>query len=94
MAKIYNVSCKICGKQFTANTVRKMLCSEECKRENRIRKATEYNKKIKEIKENAKKEKEQRETIVDIAVEAKKAGMTYGQYTAMLIMQKEREAND
>lgn len=92
MAKIYNVACKICGKQFTANTARKTLCSEECKRENRIKNATEHNKKIKEIKENAKKE--QRETIVDIAVRARKAGMTYGQYTAMLMMQKEREAND
>lgn len=88
MAKIYNVACKICGKQFTTNTARKTLCSEECKRENRIKNATEHNKKIKEIRENAKKEKEQRETIVDIAVMARQAGMSYGQYSAMLEMRK------
>ena len=92
MAKIYNVVCKICGKEFIAHTARRKLCSDECKRENNIINATEHNKKIKEIKENAKKE--QRETIVDIAVRARKAGMTYGQYTSMLMMQKEREAND
>lgn len=94
MAKIYNVVCKICGKEFIAHTALRKLCSDECKRENNIINATEHNKKIKEIKENAKKEKEQRATIVDIAVKARKAGMTYGQYTAMLMMQKEREAND
>lgn len=93
MAKIYNVVCKICGKQFTANTARKTLCSEECKRENRIKNATEHNKKMKEIRRNARKEKEQRKTIVDIAVMARQAGMSYGQYSAMLMLQKESRAN-
>lgn len=88
MAKIYNVACKICGKEFIANTARKTLCSEECRRENRIRNATEHNKKIKEMKKNAKKEKEQREIIADIAVRAREAGMSYGQYSAMLEMRK------
>ena len=88
MAKIYNVACKICGKEFIAHTARKTLCSEECRRENRLRIATEHNKKMKEIRRNAKKEKEQRKTIVDIAVMARQAGMSYGQYSAMLETRK------
>lgn len=88
MAKIYNVACKICGKEFIAHTARRKLCSDECKRENNIINATAHGLKMKEIRENAKKEKEQRETIVDIAIRARQAGMSYGQYSAMLEMRK------
>lgn len=92
--QMFKVTCKICGKEFIANSNQRSLCSDKCKEENKLRIARE--RALKREKENnmEKYHKENRKAIVDLAVEARKAGMTYGQYTAMLMMKKEREVND
>lgn len=79
------VKCKICGKEFTAKTKRRQLCGKECVRIN----AKNNFKNLEERrKEERKQKKEKKSTITEIAVKAKQAGMSYGQYTALMYMQK------
>lgn len=69
-------NCIICGRKFELTSPNKKTCSLKCRRE-RERKLDNirYSKKKHEAKKNL--------SIVDIAVEARKRGMTYGQYVAM-----------
>ena len=92
--QMFKITCKICGKEFIANSCQRSLCSDKCKEETKLRIARERALKLEKENNREKYRKENRKAIVDLAVEARKAGMTYGQYTAMLMMQKEREAND
>lgn len=81
------VICKICGKEFTTSSVAK-CCSEECKKENEKRNVASYYMRVgknnKKTKTKAKKEKKL--TVTEIAVKAKEAGMSYGQYVARMNM--------
>ena len=75
------VQCKICGKEFTTVLNRKKCCSEECvKKNSKINQEIWWNKQ-KGIKP---KKKEKKLTVTQIAVMAKQAGMTYGQYVARM----------
>lgn len=87
----YKVTCKICGKEFIAKSTRKKLCSAVCQRESALIVSRNYHKRERAKKANAMKAKKSKETIVDIAVKAKQAGMSYGQYSAMLMLQKESD---
>ncbi len=80
----YEKVCKICGKEFIAKASNTKCCSDECKKEN-----SKMNKKLcdERKKLQPKKKKEKKLTVTELAVKAKEAGMSYGQYTAMLHMQ-------
>lgn len=81
--------CANCGKEFGSNRTIKKYCSNECYRIKNLEMQKAYQKKIKA--KGVKKEKKL--TVAEIAVKAKEAGMSYGQYSAMLALRKEREAN-
>lgn len=88
----YNKVCVICDTPFKTNRCKKLTCGEECRKiYNRTRKKLEC-----EVRE--KKEKEKQVTNQDLIVlkdrEAKKMGMSYGQYDAWLRTQAEREARE
>lgn len=77
--------CKHCGKLFWPNSGHQKYCSKECCdkeakiRDDRNRAQSEQNKKIREyLKESNKR----RKVLVNINAEAKKEGLTYGQYVA------------
>lgn len=74
--------CAYCGKEFTGLHSRR-YCSEECKKlgyTERLRKEAE--KKKQNRKKPARKKGKPNQEIIDIAVLARQAGMTYGQYVA------------
>ena len=85
-AKIDN--CKICGKEFVSKCFATKCCSDECAKENARRNA-----KLCDERKKLQPKKEKKLTLTEIAVMAKEAGMSYGQYSAMLALRKEREAN-
>lgn len=78
--------CKICGKEFIANCKKTKCCSEECKKENAKINQKLWADRQKELK--AKKKKEKKFTVAELAVKARELGMSYGQYTAMLYAQE------
>lgn len=87
---MYDITCKICGKKFKAKTTRRQLCSDECiKENNRIYSKNRYDLLVKNRPDKKVKEKG-KDTIVDIAVKARQAGMSYGQYSAMLMLQNNK----
>lgn len=85
------LNCKICGKEFTTKIFSTKCCSEECKKINTRINCGTWNEKKRVAKPEETKEKKL--TLTEIAVMAKEAGMSYGQYSAMLALRKEREAN-
>lgn len=87
-AKDITINCKICGKEFTTKCHITKCCSDECTKENARRNA-----KLCDERKKLQPKKEKKLTLTEIAVMAKEAGMTYGQYSAMLALRKEREAN-
>ena len=76
-------NCKVCGKEFITDSNIRKCCSDECKKINARRNGKIWADKQKN-KQPKKKKKEKKLTIVDIAVMARKAGMTYGQYVAQM----------
>ena len=61
-------------------------CSEECKKENAKINQKLWADRQKQLK--AKKKKEKKLTVAELAVKARELGMSYGQYTAMLYAQE------
>lgn len=90
MTKMYTKICKVCMKEFVSDKPQRVCCSVECSEENKLATAREYQRRIraaglrKDIKKNTKKPKNT--SIVDMAVKAKAAGMSYGQYVGMMAM--------
>lgn len=78
------VKCKVCGKEFVTRTKIKQLCSEECAKIN----AKNNFKNFEERRKEERQKKDKGTTLTEMAVKAKELGMTYGQYSAMLYMQK------
>ena len=76
----YQKKCAVCDKEFGAWNNRQKFCCEACKRKN-AKKYYEAYKHV-EIKDKAKKNKGT--SLEEIDKEARKAGMTYGQYVAMM----------
>lgn len=77
--------CAICGKTFIAGKYNAKYCSVECQDEGRRNHDKKNRKAGQERKKEERKSKKKRQkALVDIAVEAKKAGMTYGQYVARM----------
>ena len=97
MGEYGNRKCVVCGKTFYGYVLRK-YCGIECQRVAN----QEYYRRSKE-KERAKRKMEERKaseeknkgnTIADIAIKAKEAGMSYGKYEAMMEMQRQKDRGD
>lgn len=73
-------NCALCGKPFTAVTANSKYCSNKCYRTMNREMSASWKKEQVTKPKKRKKDK----TIVDLAVEARKAGMTYGQYVAKM----------
>ena len=66
--------CKHCGKEFNSSKVNKLYCSDECKKKSRKNMSRKRKGRKYAGKPNA--------AVIDVAVKARKAGMSYGQYVA------------
>lgn len=93
----YNLICETCGRPFLSNRSDRVCCSPECSekhtrylnRERFRKKHWDENKRA----EYAKREAPKRKVVTpahQIEAEARKRGMNYGMYYAMLQMEKER----
>lgn len=98
-ARLHKVICSECGVEFETPKTNKKCCGPECvyKRQLRLEKEkiAEGKKKRKSEKRRADellKAKTPKEEAWEIEAEARKRGMNYGMYYAMLQMQKERAA--
>lgn len=72
--------CKICGREFITNHNRTFCCGEECSRINKVRMARIQKQKRDAMRAVTRK----RQEIATINAKAKEAGMSYGQYVAMM----------
>jgi len=73
-------NCKICGREFIATHNRTLCCGEECSRINKVTIERLKKQKRMAVRNVTKK----RQEIADINARAKEAGMSYGQYVAMM----------
>lgn len=77
--------CVVCSKAFVATRENTICCSEPCKKKRRLQVAAQQRKIAAQKSERAKEKKEKKQrSITDIAVAARHAGMTYGQYVARM----------
>lgn len=68
--------CKYCGKEFNSTKNDRRYCSDECRKKSQLEMSKKRRKGAHIKKPNA--------AVVDIAVKAREAGMTYGQYVAKM----------
>lgn len=78
------VKCKICGKEFITNKTIKQCCSAECVKINAKNNYNALKERQKEEKKQCKQKNEKKLTANEITIMAKKAGMSYGYYTALM----------
>lgn len=80
--------CAVCNKPFEARRENEVCCSAECKQARRRQQCRQYDKedaqKRKLEAEKRKKLSSGENSLTEIAIEARKAGMTYGQYVAKM----------
>lgn len=69
--------CAVCNKLYIATRGNAKYCSAECRRE------VDYASK-RAYKAEHKKPRKKKQSITEIAIEARKAGMTYGQHVAKM----------
>ena len=91
MPKMETRKCKICGTEFETSHYSKICCSKECAKENYKIISREHQRRITEMnrlerEKNKKQPKKKTMSVTDIAVKAKAAGMSYGQYVATMNM--------
>ena len=92
--------CAICGKPFETEH-RNVYCSRECAREAQRKQQNQYASRKSEMMKDLDEMRaikhpvvKQRKSKIDkINAEAKKSGMTYGQYQAMKFMQERMKCN-
>lgn len=72
-AAIRTGTCIICGEQFTYLRGKKLTCSEECSKKRDLLNKKEY---------QARNRKKKRINLVEAEKEARKMGISYGQYMA------------
>lgn len=75
--------CKCCGKPFETIYIAAKYCGESCRVDSQRREKMERQRERRKM-EKAEKEKTKSATIVSIDAEARKAGMSYGQYVAKM----------
>lgn len=81
MSELRKLKCPICGTEFETNKHTRKYCSQECLKIVCRRRDDERRRKIREHKKELLLGK-QNNGIVHMAVEARKAGLSYGQYVA------------
>lgn len=86
--KEFEFICLACGKTFVTNKPNQKTCNAECKS---IYSKSIHSKSVKKEKVEIKEPKSNYEEIVDIAIEARKHGMSYGKYVAMMHMKGEQK---
>lgn len=74
--------CAMCNKLFITSNVNAKYCSLDCRTEGKKEAVSAFKQRAKAAKEAKKRGKKQ--SVTEIAVAARKAGMTYGQYVAMV----------
>ena len=77
-------NCNWCKKEFTPTKTGQLYCCLECRRA----KGRENERQSKEFERMKRKGKFKNKSLRNIALEAKNAGMSYGQYVAKMEMQK------
>lgn len=80
----YKKICATCGKEFGTWSNNQRYCCEECKRYSRVKNVEAYKEKQEKKKLKYEAEQKKKHAVIDIAVEARKAGMSYGKYVAMM----------
>lgn len=80
----YQKTCAVCGKEFGAWNTNQKFCSQNCKHEASLKSGESYREKQREKAEQQAKECKKKQAVVNIAAEARKAGMSYGKYVAMM----------
>ena len=87
----YSLTCTICGSVFRSIRPTQKTCSPECKAihdRNRKRACqSRYNKKFKSMKKRTEQELNvvrRQSTVIDLAVQARNAGLSYGKYVASI----------
>lgn len=87
--------CAICSRRYTTTRANKKYCSTKCADIGEKRAAKKNSTKQESKKVIAqKKREERRKAIIDIAVEAKKHGMSYGQYVAKMELERIKDGKD
>ena len=93
-----NIVCSVCGNVFLSERKDRMTCSFECRHERDKQLARERNQRAKKIEEkfldDYQKSKPKPKEVTpahEIEAEARKRGMSYGMYAAILQMEKERK---
>ncbi len=78
--KLESRECVWCGKEFMPEYHNVVCCSEECKKKRQS--AQDKSRREKFNAKDKAPEKTNHEKIAEIAIEARKQGMSYGQYVA------------
>lgn len=98
LVPLKNFICSVCGKPYLTNRKDSMTCSPECRYERNKQLARERNHREKEVSEkfldDYKKSKPKPKEVTpahEIEAEARKRGMNYGMYYALLQMEKEKK---
>ena len=74
--KIMDKICPFCGKEFKTASNSQKCCSRKCSRG--------WLKFRRDIEKEAEEQKKKRKTVKEIVAEARKHGMSYGKYVAMM----------
>lgn len=93
-----NLICSVCGKPYLTNRSDSMTCSPECRYERDKQLARERNRMEREIEKkflnDVRKSRPKPKKVTpahEIEAEARKRGMNYGMYYALLQMEKEKK---
>lgn len=79
--------CGWCKKKFVTDRMNQNYCGPECSAEAKLKYQREYEAKKKKKEKANKKPKRKVNELTSLAIEARAAGMTYGQYVAQKNMQ-------
>ena len=86
---IYRKTCRVCGKEFLSISPKILTCSEECKVKNRKETRSKYydpsKKQAVTIARERRIERERDPNLADLK-EARRLGLSYGKYQAMLFI--------
>ena len=78
-------ACKWCKKKFTAKRLNQEYCCKECSRNGKLKWQRDYEANKKATTKKPEKPKQKQDRITIIAVAARAAGMTYGEYVAKVL---------
>lgn len=99
--KLYNFVCAVCGNVYLSNRRDSVTCSPECRYERDKQLARERNQRAKQAEEHFLKEyqesKPKNKEVPpgwQIEAEARKVGMNYGQYYALMLQKQEIEERE